>query len=375
MSIKKKIKINIYFSWTELPAYGYHILKYLDSKLKKNKLINFRVISNPNQFQKNYRENSSFYKKIIWIKKNKKYSWKDIGLKIPHIFFQSGWAIKSFNKLGKLAKLNNKDNKVIIGVDNSFQKNNLRQFLGSLYFKFFLKKNFDYALVPGQSGKRLMMKFGFEHNEIYTGVYSAIKNVYKNNIPIKNRKKQFLYVGQFIDRKNIFRLIDAFKKANSKKNDWNLVMVGRGPLKIKRKYLGNHIKIIKKLPPNKLCNLYNQSLFFILPSIREHWGLVVHEASLSGCFLLLSNNVGSIEEFSNKKNSKIFNPKSINSIKKSIEQAMTLTSKELIVANKESDRLGKLNNYYSFLINIKKIIHKSLKNEKLKLKLSNEYSN
>ena len=52
-SIKKNTKINIYFSWTELPAYGYYILKYLDSKLKKNKLINFRVISNPNQFQKN----------------------------------------------------------------------------------------------------------------------------------------------------------------------------------------------------------------------------------------------------------------------------------------------------------------------------------
>ena len=146
----KNKKLNIYFTWTELPAYGYYILKYLDSKLKKNKLINFRVISNPNSFQKNYKENNSFYKKIIWIKKNKKYSWNDIGLEIPHIFFQSGWSIKSFNNLGKLTKLNNKDNKVIIGVDNSIQKNNLRQFLGSLYFKFFLKKNFDYALVPGQ---------------------------------------------------------------------------------------------------------------------------------------------------------------------------------------------------------------------------------
>ena len=57
-----------------------------------------------------------------------------------------------------------------------------------------------------------MMKFGFEHNEIFTGVYSAIKNVYKNNVSIKNRKNQFIYVGQFIDRKNIFKLIDAFKK-------------------------------------------------------------------------------------------------------------------------------------------------------------------
>lgn len=57
-----KTQINIYFSWTELPDYGYFLLKYLDYNLKKNKLINFRVISNPNSFQKNYKENNNFYK-------------------------------------------------------------------------------------------------------------------------------------------------------------------------------------------------------------------------------------------------------------------------------------------------------------------------
>ena len=66
----KNTKINIYFSWTELPAYGYYILKYLELiKIKKKKRLIFRVISNPNSFQKNYKENNSFYKKIIWIKK------------------------------------------------------------------------------------------------------------------------------------------------------------------------------------------------------------------------------------------------------------------------------------------------------------------
>lgn len=64
-----KRKLNIYFSWTELPTYGYFLLKYIDINLKKNKFINFRVISNPNSFQKSYKENNNFYKKIIWIKK------------------------------------------------------------------------------------------------------------------------------------------------------------------------------------------------------------------------------------------------------------------------------------------------------------------
>lgn len=357
--MNKLKKINIYFSWTELPTYGYFLLKYIDLNLKKNKFINFRVISNPNSFQKIFKENNNFYKKIIWIKKNSIYSWKDLGLVTPDIFFQSGWSVKCFNYLGKLVK--NKNNTVVIVVDNSVQKRNVRQFLGSLYFKIFKKKNFDYATVPGRSGIDLMKKFGFKKNKIFTGIYSSLNKVYKNKIIPEKRKKQFIYVGQFIKRKNVIRLINAFKNVTQKNKTYKLVMVGNGPLKIKKKELGNNIKIIKNLPPKKLSNLYNESQFFILPSIREHWGLVVHEASLSGCFLLLSNNVGSIPEFSNKKNSILFDPKSPYSIEKSFKKAMLLSDKKLIIANKESERLGKLNNYNNFLNNVYKIINKSLK--------------
>lgn len=357
--MNKLKKINIYFSWTELPTYGYFLLKYIHLNLKKNKFINFRVISNPNSFQKSYKENNNFYKTIIWIKKNNIYSWKDLGLVTPDIFFQSGWSVRCFNYLGKLVK--NKNNTVVIGVDNSVQKRNIRQFLGSLYFKIFKKKKFDYATVPGKSGIDLMMKFGFKKNEIFTGVYSSLNRIYKNKIIPEKRKKQFIYVGQFIERKNIIRLINAFKNATQNNKTYKLVMVGNGPLKIKKKELANNIKIIKNLSPKELSNLYNESQFFILPSLREHWGLVVHEASLSGCFLLLSKNVGSIPEFSNKKNSILFDPKSAYSIEKSLKKAMLLSNKKLILANKESERLGKLNNYNNFLNNVYKIINKSSK--------------
>lgn len=111
-------------------------------------------------------------------------------------------------------------------------------------------------------------------------------------------------------------------------------------------------------------------VFFILPSLREHWGLVVHEASLSGCFLLLSNNTGSINEFSNTKNSIIFNPKCIYSIQKSIKKAILLNDKQLKLANKESERLGNKQNYRNFLRNFNIIINKVLKNQP---NLLNEY--
>ena len=41
----KNKKLNIYFTWTELPAYGYFLLKFIYLQLKKKYPINFKVIS------------------------------------------------------------------------------------------------------------------------------------------------------------------------------------------------------------------------------------------------------------------------------------------------------------------------------------------
>ena len=341
-------RFNIYFAWTELPTYGYFLLKFLDSKIDNNKLINFRVISTKTNLKKNYIENNKFYKKIIWIDNKKKYTWRSLGLEIPNIFFQSGWHVKSFKHLGELVKKKNKSNKVIICADNSFKKQNLKQYIGRIIFKLFFKKKFDYAFVPGISGKKLMIKFGFKKENIYTGVYSSLIDYYKNEtLPVK-RKKQFLYVGQFISRKNIISLIKAFKIASKKNNDWKLVMVGSGNLKINKKLLGSNIHLINKLQPKQLSKLYNESLFFILPSLIDHWPLVVHEAALCGCYLLLSNNVGNIPDLSNKKNSIIFDPKSIFLIQQAIEKGMKLKGKKLLQGNKESEKLAKKFNYDLF---------------------------
>ena len=120
------------------------------------------------------------------------------------------------------------------------------------------------------------------------------------------------------------------------------------------------------MPPSELSKLYDQSLFFILPSTRDHWPLVVHEASSSGCFLLLSKNVGNIPELANKKNSIIFDPNTKDSIEKTLIKAMFLQDKLLVIANKESVRVASFynyeNTYQEFIKIIKECIGKNFKN-------------
>ena len=38
-TIKKDKKLNIYFTWTELPAYGYFLLKFIYLQLKKKNIL------------------------------------------------------------------------------------------------------------------------------------------------------------------------------------------------------------------------------------------------------------------------------------------------------------------------------------------------
>jgi len=358
--MKKKKKINIYLTKTELSQYNYFFLKYLFSKFEKQKLFNLVIISTNYSGKKYYRENTNFFKNIKWIDKNKLYNWDDLKLECPDILFQSGWTVRPFKYLGKITRKINKNCKIILTADNSYKLNNIRQILGKYYFYFFLKRKFDFVWVPGKSGKKLMLNFGMNENKIFTGLYSSLIQIYKNKTSTNKRKKQFLFVGQFIKRKNIEILIRAFDNLRfKKKKEWKLILVGRGSLNFKSMPQKN-IKVISYSSPSKLLKLYNESLFFILPPLEDHWPLVVHEASLCGCFLLLSDRVGNIFEFANNKNSIIFNPKSEYSIKNSLKKAMLLSKDRLKLANKTSEFLGKKNNYDNSYRQFVKIITKCL---------------
>ena len=65
-------------------------------------------------------------------------------------------------------------------------------------------------------------------------MYCSLIDVYKNYTNTKKRKKQFLFVGQLIKRKNVERLIDVFKSLNLNKEEWKLLLVGNGNLDLKK---------------------------------------------------------------------------------------------------------------------------------------------
>ena len=65
---------------------------------------------------------------------------------------------------------------------------------------------------------------------------------------------------------------------------------------------GPGIEVEGFLQPEEVAERMRQSRFLVLPSREDHWGLVVHEAALSGCGLIVSDNVGAGADLVTPKN-------------------------------------------------------------------------
>ena len=129
-------------------------------------------------------------------------------------------------------------------------------------------------------------------------------------------------------------MIHAFQLATSGRCDaWSLHLYGSGPLKdelVRMADGGVHVHPF--VQPEQLAGLYHEARAFCLPSLEEHWGVVVHEAALSGCVLLLSNSVGAAEDLLGNLNGFSFDPLNETEMVAAFRCVMTLTDSALATA-------------------------------------------
>ena len=230
---------------------------------------------------------------IHWVDGARPVGWSALGLPVPKVFFQAGWSCPAFNALGDEVRA--AGGKVCLLMDNDW-RGDLRQCLGGLWFRLAMKRKFSAVLVPGVSGRRLARWYGFADDEIFEGLYGADPQVFFDGPPLAERPKRILFVGQYIERKDCVGLAEAFSAVADRLPEWELHLYGSGPLK-ERLPTHPRIRVHGFVQPEELGALYRSARIFALPSRSEAWGLVVHEAALSGCQLLLSDAIGARWDF------------------------------------------------------------------------------
>jgi glycosyltransferase involved in cell wall biosynthesis len=259
----------------------------------------------------------------------------------PNALYFSGWLDKDYNKIAKkyLGSIN-----TIVGFDNKWD-GSFKQNAAALLSSFLIKNKFNKCFVPGKLQKKFALKLGFKERDIQLGAYSADFTLFSNyytkckDNKKKNFPKRFIYVGRYHDFKGVDKLWRAFielQEENS--NEWELWCLGTGSLEPV-----NHPKIrhFGFVQPVNFLEYAQQTGVFVMPSLFEPWGVVLHEFAAMGYPLLASDKVGAIESFlEDEKNGYVFKAGNINSLKEKLKEVMQLSPEQLNLMGEYSNQLA-----------------------------------
>lgn len=115
-------------------------------------------------------------------------------------------------------------------------------------------------------------------------------------------RRRLVFSGRFAQMKRVDLLIDAFAAIASDRPDWDLLLIGDGPLRA---------ELQARLPetlkprvtwagfleqPETVATLYRASDVLVLPSEFEPWAVVINEAAAAGLAIVASDVVGAAAE-------------------------------------------------------------------------------
>jgi L-malate glycosyltransferase len=199
--------------------------------------------------------------------------------------------------------------RVIMMTDSKFDDK--RRSAGYEFFKRLLLSAFHAAIVGGGTRHIAYARFlGFRRRMVLAGYDTVGLNRIRADarqpiapLGMPYAKRHFIYVGRFIAKKNLSRLIEGYGlyAARAGPAARRLRLVGSGPLEqdlrnqIFRLGLGDMVEILGFQSSREVSRLLAESLSLILISKVEQWGLVVNEALAVGLPVIVSNQVGSRE--------------------------------------------------------------------------------
>lgn len=151
----------------------------------------------------------------------------------------------------------------------------------------------------GASSKSVKLFQKYNAKPTITGISRLTVDINKFR-PYDSKIYDVVYVGQFIERKNISFLLEILLQLKLKRSELRIAIAGSGPLKysFKRKIFDAKIELqdFDNLEHSELPLLYGQSKTFIFPTLNDPWGLVLNEAMLSGCIVISSPNTGALDD-------------------------------------------------------------------------------
>jgi len=219
----------------------------------------------------------------------------------PELIVVSGWMDKGY--LLAVAILKIRGFRVITGLDQQWIGNTKQQILRILGGLGLLSLFFSGAWVCGAYQYEFARKLGIKKRDIAFDLYSADVCLIANRraeSPIRDLRKvgpkKFVFVGRLEEVKGLRILADAWRKIWTAERDWTLQLIGAGSMEGELSKVDG-VRLSGFMQPGQLFEELSAASCFVLPSLKEPWGVVVHEFVAMGKPVILSDAVGACSTF------------------------------------------------------------------------------
>lgn len=173
-----------------------------------------------------------------------------------------------------------------------------------------VSKHADACVVPGIDAKRRLMRIGIQENKIHISpnatpipiireAYEKTNQNLREKLGIPQNYKIFLSLSYLRKEKGIQHLIEAYKWFKQDREDIALIIIGDGPYRETLEKLSYGIPDIH-FPGyiseiEEKANYYKTADVFILPSLKDTWGLTINEAMICETPIITTHDVGARE--------------------------------------------------------------------------------
>ena len=210
----------------------------------------------------------------------------------PDLILMASWNYPHFMRIAKRMKKGGTF--VLSGMDNQWS-GSPRQWLGVLTSRQHLKPAISTFLVAGDRQAAFARKLGYD--DVLYGLYAADVANFAGGRPVGERPRQFLFVGRLVKEKGVGQLLNAYSEYRKRSSDpWGLTVAGTGPL-LEHVKAARGVNYVGFINPADLPNLFQQARCFVLPSLWEPWGVVLHEAAAAGLPLICTYPCGASTVF------------------------------------------------------------------------------
>lgn len=173
------------------------------------------------------------------------------------------------------------------------------------------------ASVYGKSNCDYLLMLGMPPSRIQTGRVCLDTRLFSRALPrVRPRHKLLLYVGRFSPEKNLPALIRAFAEIEQDQAQPDLVLAfagyGAQEQELRRivdaEGVSQTVQFLGPAKQRELPSIYRNADAFVLPSLRETWGIVAAEAMACGLPVLVSRQCGCARDLVFPKTGWTFSP-------------------------------------------------------------------